>query len=179
MSGAAAGPIGPPAAVLIGPPGAGKTTVGRLLARQLGVAFRDTDTDIEAAAGKPVGDIFIQDGEPAFRSLEREAVAAALREHSGVLGLGAGAVLDRGTQELLAGHIVVYLETGFTVAFHRTGLDRPRPLLLGNPRARLKQLLDERLPIYEGLAVITMRTDDCAPEEIAEQIAGKLTGPPR
>jgi len=165
--------------VLIGPPGAGKTTVGGILARQLGLGFRDTDADIEAVAGKPVGDIFIQDGEPAFRALEREAVAAALGEHSGVLGLGAGAVLDPGTRDLLAGHNVVYLETGFTVAFHRTGLDRPRPLLLGNPRARLKQLLDERLPIYQRLATITVRTDDYAPDEIADEIAGKLTGQPR
>lgn len=163
-----------PVAVLIGPPGAGKTTVGRLLAERFSAGFRDTDADIEAIAGKPVGDIFIEDGEPVFRALEREAVAAALREHPGVLGVGGGAVLDPGTRELLSGHPVVYLETGFTVALHRTGMDRPRPLLLGNPRARLRQLLDERLPIYERLALITVRTDSYAPEELVDEIASKL-----
>jgi len=167
-----------PIAVLIGPPGAGKTTVGRLLAQQLGVDFRDTDADIEVVARKPIGDIFIQDGEPAFRVLERAAVTAALREHAGVLGLGAGAVLDPGTRTLLAGHTVVYLETGFAVALQRTGMDRPRPLLLGNPRARLRQLLEERLPIYEELAVITVRTDDYAPEEIVDEVAAGLAAAP-
>lgn len=168
-----------PVAVLIGPPGAGKTTVGRLLAQRLSVGFRDTDADIEAIAGKPVGDIFIEDGEPVFRALERDAVAAALREHPGVLGVGGGAVLDPATRDLLSGHPVVYLETGFTVALNRAGMDRPRPLLLGNPRARLRQLLDERLPIYEGLAVITVRTDSYAPEELAGEIATKLPAVPR
>jgi shikimate kinase len=163
-----------PLAVLTGPPGAGKSSVGRLLSRLLGVAFRDTDDDIEAIAGKPVSDIFVQDGEPAFRKLEREAVAAALREHRGVLSLGAGAVLDPGTQELLAGHPVVYLDTQFETVARRVGMDRPRPLLIGNPRARLRQLLDERRPIYERLATITVPADDDEPAEIAEDIAARL-----
>src|ERR1700736_5474069 len=139
-------------AILIGPPGAGKSTVGPLLAALLGVAFLDTDSVIEAAAGKPVGDIFIQDGEAAFRALERTAVAEAVEGYQGVLALGGGAVLDPGTQRLLAGQRVVYLQTGFAVAARRTGLDAPRPLLLGNPRARMKALLEERVPVYEGLA---------------------------
>jgi len=97
-------------AILIGPPGAGKSTVGPLLAALLGVAFLDTDSVIEAAAGKPVGDIFIQDGEAAFRALERTAVAEAVEGYQGVLALGGGAVLDPGTQRLLAGQRVVYLQ---------------------------------------------------------------------
>jgi shikimate kinase len=167
-----------PLAVLIGPPGAGKTTVGRLLAGLLGVGFRDTDADIEAVADKPVGDIFTEDGEAAFRALERDAVAAALRGHPGVLGLGAGAVLGHSTQNLLGGHTVVYLETGLAVALRRTGMDRPRPLLLGGPRSRLRQLLQDRLPIYEGLAVLTVLTDGCTPGEIADEIAAKLATTP-
>ena len=163
-----------PLAVLTGPPGAGKSSVGPLLSQILGVTFRDTDDDIEAAVGKPVSDIFVQDGEPAFRKLEREAVAAALREHRGVLSLGAGAVLDPGTQDLLAAHTVVYLETPFETAAHRVGMDRPRPLLIGNPRARLRQLFEERLPIYQRLATITVPADDYDPAEIADEIAGKL-----
>jgi shikimate kinase len=162
---------GGPAAILIGPPGAGKSTVGPLLAGLLRVTFLDTDSDIEQAAGKPVSDIFIEDGEPAFRALEREAVARAVAVHPGVLGLGGGAVLDPGTRRLLAGQQVVYLETGFAAATKRVGLDKARPLLLGNPRAQLKALLDQRLPIYAELAWITVRTDGSSPAEVADEIA--------
>jgi len=166
-----------PMAILIGPPGAGKTTVGALLARRLGVSFLDTDMTVEAAAGKPVADIFVEDGEPAFRTLEHEAVAAALSEHAGVLGLGGGAVLDERTQALLAGRPVVYLETGFGELAKRVGLDRPRPLLIGiNPRAQLKSLLDQRRPVYAGLARITVSTDGREPEDIADEIAALLAG---
>ncbi len=163
-----------PLAVLIGPPGAGKSTVGALLASLLGVAFRDTDADVEAVAGKSVADIFVQDGEPAFRALERDAVAAALREHTGVLALGGGAVLDPQAQRLLASRYVVYLETGLQALTTRNGLDRPRPLLVGNPRAQLKSLLAARLPVYERLATLTVATDEHEPAEIASEIAGKI-----
>jgi shikimate kinase len=165
---------GQPAAILIGPPGAGKTTVGALVAGLLGLDFADTDTVIEAAAGKPVSDIFVQDGEDAFRALERRAAAHLIGSHPGVLALGGGAILDPGTRELLAGRPVVYLETGFVSAVHRTGLDTPRPLLFGNPRARMKTLLEERLPVYAGLAWITVPTDDREPKDIAGEIAARL-----
>src|SRR5450432_1046711 len=168
----AGGPAaGGPAAILIGPPGAGKSTVGPLLAGLLRVTFLDTDSDIEQAAGKPVSDIFIEEGEPAFRALEREAVARAVAAHPGVLGLGGGAVLDPGTRRLLAGQRVVYLETGFAAAAKRVGLNSARPLLRGNPRAQLKALLDQRLPIYAELASITVRTDSSSPAEVADEIA--------
>jgi shikimate kinase len=160
-----------PAAVLIGPPGAGKTTVGLLAAALLGAVFLDTDDVVGLAAGKPVSDIFITDGEPAFRELERAAVASSLAGHSGVLALGGGAVMDPATQDLLAGQRVVYLATGFAAAAHRTGLDAPRPLLIGNPRTRLRELLAERLPVYEGLAWATVTTDDREPQEIADEVA--------
>jgi shikimate kinase len=160
-----------PAAVLIGPPGAGKTTVGLLAAALLGAGFLDTDDVVELAAGKPVSDIFITDGEPAFRELERAAVAGSLAGHSGVLALGGGAVMDPATQDLLAGQRVVYLATNFATAAHRTGLDAPRPLLIGNPRTRLRELLAERLPVYQGLAWATVATDDRDPQEIADEVA--------
>jgi shikimate kinase len=163
-----------PAAILIGPPGAGKTTVGALVAALLGLDFVDADQVIEQAAGKPVSDIFVQDGEEAFRALERATAARLIGSHRGVLALGGGAILDPGTRDLLAGQRVIYLETGFTSAVHRTGLDAPRPLLLGNPRARMKTLLEERLPVYASLAWITVPTDDREPEDIAGEIAARL-----
>jgi shikimate kinase len=164
-----------PAAVLIGPPGAGKSTVGPLLAALLGAEFTETDSMVEAVAGKPVSDIFISDGEPVFRDLERRAVAQALAGRPGIVALGGGAVRDPGTQDLLAGHCVVYLRTGFTSAVRRVGLDTPRPLLLQNPRARMRELLEQRLPVYEALARITVTTDDRDPQEIADEIAATVT----
>jgi shikimate kinase len=178
-----------PAAVLIGPPGAGKSTVGPLVAQRLGVAFCDTDDRVEAVAGKPVADIFIEDGEPAFRALERQAVAWAIvgagaergedppgqaEPGARVIGLGGGAVLDPDTQRLLAGLPVVYLATGFATAAKRVGLDVPRPLLAGNPRAMLRALLEQRLPVYEKLARITVSTDERTPEDIADEVAAQI-----
>jgi shikimate kinase len=168
-----------PVAILIGPPGAWKSTVGPLLAARLGVGFVETDEQVEATAGKPVGDIFIEDGEAAFRALEREAVARAVASHDGVLGLGGGAVLDPRTQELLARQRVVYLATGFAAAAKRVGMDTPRPLLVGNPRAKLRELLEQRLPTYEKLARITVTTDSRSPDEIADELAAQIAGPPQ
>jgi shikimate kinase len=166
-----------PVAVLIGPPGAGKSTVGPLLAGLLQVPFTDTDAAVEAVAGKLVSDVFIEDGEAAFRALERDAVAAAIAGHRGVIGLGGGAIMDPASRGLLAGQRVVYLETGFAEAAKRVGMDRARPLLIGNPRAQLRALLDQRLPIYQELAWITVRTDQREPAEIAGEVAARLAGP--
>jgi shikimate kinase len=155
-----------PRAVLVGPPGAGKSTVGRLLAAALGVGFRDTDADVEAVAGKSVSDIFLDDGEARFRELEREAVATALTEHDGVLSLGGGAVLDAGTRALLHGHHVVFLSVGLADAAKRVGLSRDRPVLALNPRATLHALLEERLPLYLEVATVEIPTDGRSPEDV-------------
>ncbi|KAB2343081.1 shikimate kinase [Actinomadura rudentiformis] len=163
-----------PKAVLIGPPGSGKSTVGAALAERLGVTLRDTDADTEAAAGKPIGEIFIDDGEEHFRALERAAVQAALAEHEGVLALGGGAILAAETQELLAGHTVVYLQVGLSEAVKRVGLASARPLLVMNPRSQLRKLLEERLPIYERLGTIVVATDGRDPAEIVEEIIKEL-----
>jgi shikimate kinase len=163
-----------PKAVIIGPPGSGKTTIGQGLAERLSVSFRDTDADVEAVAGKPINEIFIDDGEERFRELERAAVRTALTEHDGVLALGGGAILDPGTQALLAGHTVAYLQVGLSGAVKRVGLASARPLLVLNPRSRLRKLLEERLPIYERLAVITVATDDREPDEIVDELLKEL-----
>ena len=163
----AAGPV----AILVGPPGSGKSTVGPLLAARLRTGFLDTDDEVASAARKPVGDIFVEDGEEAFRALERPVVQRALG-YPGVVALGSGAVVDRGVQRLLAGQPVVYLETSFTEVARRTGLNRPRVPVPGNPRGMLRAMLEERRPLYQGVARVTVRTDDLSPEEIAGQMAG-------
>ncbi len=157
-------------AIVIGPPGSGKTTVGGLLAERLGVPFRDTDHDVEATAGKPIGDIFVDEGEEYFRELERAAVRAALAEHDGVLALGGGAILDEGTQADLAGLPVVYLEVGLSDAVKRVGLASARPLLVLNPRSQFRKLMEERRPIYERLAAIRVATDEREPADIVAEI---------
>lgn len=160
--------------VLIGPMGAGKTTVGGLVAERLGCTLRDTDHDVEARAGRPISEIFVDDGEAAFRAMEREAVGDALAGHDGVLSLGGGAVLDPGTRELLAGHDVVFLRVGLSDAVKRVGLGSSRPLLLGNVRGRIKALLDERTPIYESVATLTVETDGRTAEDVAAEIVTAL-----
>lgn len=166
--------------VLIGPPSAGKSSVGALLAAELGVPFADTDDLVAAAAGKPVGDIFVDDGEPVFRELERAAVARGLDavggagQDGGVLALGSGAVLDPDVRRMIAGRPVVYLEAGFAAVAKRTGMDRPRVVIPGNPRGMLRAMLEERRPVYAELATITVPTDDMAPEEVAADLAERL-----
>ncbi|WP_225869216.1 MULTISPECIES: shikimate kinase [unclassified Nocardioides] len=167
-----------PRAVLIGTMGAGKTTVGRLVAEALGVPFADTDAVIEQRAGKSVQDMFVEDGEPAFRALERAVVAEHLAGHDGVLSLGGGAVLDPQTRELLAAHRVVFLRVGLAEAVKRVGLGVGRPLLLGNIRSRVKLLLDERTPIYEGLAQLVVETDERSPRAVADDIVTALEESP-
>jgi shikimate kinase len=165
------------AIVLIGPPGAGKSSVGGLLAAELGVPFADTDAEVAHAAGKPVGDIFVDDGEQVFRELERGAVARgldAVGPEGGVLALGSGAVLDPDVRRMLAGQVIVYLEAGFATVAKRSGMDKPRVVVPGNPRGMLRAMLEERRPVYAELAAITVLTDDMAPEEVAADLAKRL-----
>ena len=161
--------------VIVGPPGSGKSTVGQLVARSLQVAFRDTDEDIEAVAGTPISEIFVERGEPAFRELERAAVRRALAEHGGVLALGGGAVLDAGTRALLRGHRVVLLDVSVAEAVRRIGLNRDRPLLLGNPRAQLRKLMDARRAYYEEVASVVVKTDGCPPDDVAAEVVRNST----
>jgi shikimate kinase len=162
---------GPPRVVLVGAMGAGKTTVAGLLAERWGTTVRDTDHDVAATAGKPISEIFVDEGEERFRLLERAAVVEALANHDGVLALGGGAVLDVQTRADLAGHLVVFLRVGLTDAVKRVGLGVGRPLLLGNVRGRVKTLLDERAPIYADVATLTVETDGRSPDEVADEVA--------
>jgi shikimate kinase len=141
-----------PRAVIIGAPGAGKSTVGRRVAERLGVSFADSDALVEKRAGKPVSDIFISDGEAEFRRLEREEIAGALDEFTGVLALGGGAILDESTREALSGQRVVWLQVDLSHATQRVGMNSARPLLLGNVRGTMLTMLEQRSPLYAEVA---------------------------
>jgi shikimate kinase len=164
-----------PVCVLVGPPGAGKTTVGQRVAAALGVDFRDTDADIATAAGKPIPDIFVDDGEPVFRTFERAAVSAALESFNGVLALGGGAILAEQNRERLHRHTVVYLSVELSDAAARVGLSGGRPLLAMNPRATLRYLLDQRRPLYQEVATVTVLTDGRSIDEVADEVLSAVT----
>jgi shikimate kinase len=155
-----------PLLVLVGPMGVGKSTVGELLAERLKVAYRDTDDDIVAEQGRTIADIFVDEGEPVFRAIEKRAVHRALAEHDGVLALGGGAVLDPDTRALLAGHRVVYLSMDVEEAVRRTGLNTARPLLAVNPRKQWRELMEARRHLYEEVATAVVATDGRTPDEV-------------
>jgi shikimate kinase len=163
-----------PRVVLVGPPGSGKTTVGQVLAELLGVEPRDTDRAIEAEQGQSISDIFMGEGEPRFRELERVEVATSLASHTGVLSLGGGAVMDPATAAALAGHTVVFLDVGIADAAKRVGFDRSRPLLALNPRAQWTRMMETRRPTYERLATFKVQTAGRTPQEIATEIVQRL-----
>ncbi len=166
-----------PLLVLVGPPASGKTTVGTAVAEILGVAFRDTDADIENLVGTSVADIFVTSGEAHFRALEQQAVTLALREHSGVLALGGGAVTSDATRALLvehgrAGGVVVWLDVDLHSAAKRVGLSRDRPLLNVNPRAMLRTMLEQRAQLYAEVATHKIATAGREPDDVIAEVAG-------
>ncbi|MDX3585704.1 shikimate kinase [Streptomyces europaeiscabiei] len=146
--------------------GVGKSTVGQLLAERLGVAYRDTDDDIVAEQGRAIAEIFVDEGESAFRAVEKRAVHRALAAHDGVLALGGGAILDADTRALLAGQRVVYLSMDVEEAVKRTGLNAARPLLAVNPRKQWRELMEARRNLYEEVATAVVATDGRTPEEV-------------
>ncbi|MDX6278396.1 MAG: shikimate kinase [Nocardioidaceae bacterium] len=158
-----------PVVVFVGPPGAGKTTVADEVAARLGLTVRDTDQDIEASQGVSVQDIFIDQGEAHFRALEEQAVTNALAQHDGVLSLGGGAVLSPASREALQGHLVIFLDVGLASAVRRVGMNSGRPLLLGNVRTQLKNLMDQRRVLYRDVATHTIDTDDLDVAHVADR----------
>ncbi|MFD4528723.1 shikimate kinase [Streptomyces sp. NPDC058470] len=154
--------------------GVGKSTVGALVAERLGCVYRDTDDDIVGEQGRTIADIFVDDGEPVFRAIEKQAVKRALAEHDGVLALGGGAILDEETRALLAGHQVVYLSMDVEEAVRRTGLNTARPLLAVNPRRQWRELMDARRDLYTEVARAVVATDDRTPEEVTQAVLDAL-----
>lgn len=160
--------------VLVGVPGAGKTTVGELLAKALNVTFNDSDHLVEQAAGKSVSDIFIQDGESTFRKIEEDQIAEALTDKDGVLALGGGALGSVQTLANIKGQTVVWLIAGLSTAVERVGMNRNRPLLLGNVRGQLSSLLNAREPLYRSAASISVDTTGMTPEDVCQAILSQL-----
>lgn len=165
-----------PVVVICGPPGCGKTSTGAAVAELLGVDFLDTDAAIEAAQGRSISDIFLDDGEPRFRELERAEVARALSAETGVVALGGGAVMDPQTQAALAGHRVLFLDVGIADAAKRVGFDRSRPLLAVNPRARWVELMAQRRSTYERLARARVDTSGREAPDVAAEVAELVRG---
>ena len=163
-----------PVAVVVGPPGSGKTTVGAALAERLGVPFHDVDAAIEGAQGRSISDIFVDDGEAAFRELERAQVARSLADQRGVVALGGGAVMDPLSEAALAGHTVVFLDVAIADASRRIGFDRSRPLLSVNPRASWVRMMNERRPTYERVATVRVDTAGRTPDEVVDVVVAAL-----
>jgi shikimate kinase len=167
-----------PRAVLVGLPGSGKSTIGRRLAKALGVEMLDTDAAIEQQTGRGIADIFATDGEQEFRRIEEAVVRAALAEHDGVLSLGGGAVTSPGVRAALAGHTVVFLEIGAAEGVRRTGGNTVRPLLAGGDRAeKFKALMSQRVPLYRQVATIRVNTNRRNPGAVVRHILSRLQDP--
>ena len=162
--------------VLIGPPGAGKSSIGKALAKELNLNFVDSDSEIEKISHKKISEIFIEDGEPAFRLLEVDVVRRVLADFDGVISLGGGAPINPEIQEVLqdANYPVVFIDVSIAQAATRIGFNKDRPLLLVNPRQQWISLMNDRRPIYEKLASQTISSDNQKPHEVAKQISDKL-----
>ncbi len=164
-----------PRVVLVGPPGAGKSTIGRKLARELGVELYDTDAGIERETGRTIPEIFAEEGEPEFRRIEERVVRRAVLAERGVVSLGGGAVLSADTRALLHGRTVVYLEISVAEGLRRTGASTQRPLLNGaDPGAKYRELMRIRRPLYREVATVRVRTDGRSPGRVVRMIMTKL-----
>ena len=153
--------------------GSGKTTVGARLASDLSLTFKDTDQMIESQSGRSISDIFIEDGEEAFRALEKIILRSGLLEDETVLSLGGGACISIDAQSALraSGSFIVYLKISLSQVSSRVGFNQGRPLLMGNPRAQWQALMNDRAPIYEGIASYICDVDGKSVDELVSEIA--------
>ena len=157
--------------VLIGPPGSGKSSVAKSLAKKTGKRFVDTDKVIEEREGKPITEIFLEDGEKHFRTVESEVVLQTLAGEDEIVALGGGSILSEVVREELKKFSpIIYLEVSISNAAPRVGFNRERPLLLGNPRAQWLALMEIRRPIYESLATFKVSTDNKKPDQVTSDI---------
>ena len=164
-----------PPIILIGPPGAGKSSVGKALAKKLSLNFLDSDKVVEEKSGKSIPEIFINDGEPAFREMEKAVVIDLIENQDGVIALGGGSVMDlEVSKRLLPMANVVFLDVSISNAAPRVGFNRDRPLLLGNPRQQWIALMEKRRSTYEALAKARVSTDNKKPVEVVEEIVKEL-----
>ena len=163
--------------VLIGAPGSGKSTVGVALAAHLQWPFADTDALIELKESKKITDLFVENGEEYFRSVEFSVLQEVLQEESAVISLGGGAPISQSAQDVLqsSNSVIVFLDVSLSTAAPRVGFNRDRPLLLGNPRAQWQALSDQRRPIYEKLATQSIKVDDMSVDEIIAIIESSLS----
>lgn len=162
--------------VLIGPPGAGKSSVGKALAKELSLPFIDSDSEIEKAAGKKISEIFVEDGEPHFRAMEVDKVKQLLRDFTGVISLGGGAPINKEISDILetVDYPVIFIDVSIAQAAIRIGFNKDRPLLLINPRQQWINLMSQRRPVYEKLATDTVSSDSKKPHEVAKIILEKI-----
>jgi len=162
--------------VLIGPPGAGKSSIGKSLAKELSLPFIDSDTEIEKSSGKKISEIFVDDGEPHFRALEVEKVKQLLQDFEGIVSLGGGAPINTEISQILesATYPVIFIDVSIAQAAVRIGFNKDRPLLLINPRQQWMNLMSVRRPVYEKLASDTVSSDSKKPQEVAKIIVEKI-----
>jgi shikimate kinase len=155
----------------MGPPGAGKSTVGKYLAREMGLQLIDSDRVIEEREGRSISEIFLSDGEEGFRKIEKEVVLEILSADNSIIALGGGSVLDVDVQKKLGSlERVIFLDVSISNAAPRVGFNKERPLLMGNPRQQWLALMEKRRGTYEGLAKLTISTDNRKASEVAQEI---------
>ncbi|MEL4504524.1 shikimate kinase [Luteococcus sp. H138] len=164
----------PQTIVLVGAPGAGKSTVGGKLARKLGVTFTDVDALIEERAGMPIGEIFVTRGEPAFRELERDVTLEMLAT-PGVVSLGGGAVMNDRIRGALAGSHVIWLDVSAHHASRRVGIaGAGRPLFANNVHSTMVRLMNQRLPLYRQVATTRIDTNGLKPNAVVRLVLAEL-----